>query len=110
QLFEVFDWADFVIVPLKPNLHASGTTVLQEAAIRGVPAICSDTGGLRAYFSGVEVFFVPAGDSSALRHAIEKFSSNDELRWTMAARAQMRMKDGKISSRAYARRHAEISR
>jgi glycosyltransferase involved in cell wall biosynthesis len=110
QLFDAFDWADFVVVPLKANLHASGTTVLQEAAIRGVAAICTDTGGLRAYFSDEEVYFVPVGDSSGIQKAIMKLSSDDELRWGLAARAQTKMKTGGISSRCYARRHAELSR
>ncbi len=110
QLFAAFDWADLVVLALKPNLHASGITVLQEAALQGVPVICSDTGGLRAYFSDDEVYFIPPQDSSAVQKAIAKLAGDDALRLQFSARAQARMRTGGLNSRSYARRHAEISR
>ncbi len=110
QLFDEFDWADIVVVALKPNLHASGITVLQEAALRGVTIVCSDTGGLQAYFSDEEVYFVPASDPSEIQKAIVKLSGDDNMRWALAERAQARMKTGGLNSRSYARRHAEISK
>jgi glycosyltransferase involved in cell wall biosynthesis len=110
QLFGAFDWADIVVVALKPNLHASGITVLQEAAIRGVAIVCTDTGGLRAYFSDKEIYYIPGSNSFELRNAIRKLAGDNELRWALAARAQERMKSGIFSSRSYARRHAELSR
>jgi glycosyltransferase involved in cell wall biosynthesis len=110
QLLEAFEWADLLVIALKWNLHASGITVLEEAAVRGVAIICTNTGGLRAYFSDDEVYYVPVGDPSAIRKAIVRLSEDDTLRWTLAARAQERMKNGGLSSRCYARRHAEISR
>jgi glycosyltransferase involved in cell wall biosynthesis len=106
----LYDWADIVVVSLKPNLHASGITVVQEAALRGVPVICSDAGGLRAYFSDREVCFVPAQDKAALRQAIEELAADRERRLALAECAQARMGPAGLSSRAYARRHAEISR
>ncbi len=36
QLHEEYEKADIVCVPLKPNLHASGITVIQEAVLSGV--------------------------------------------------------------------------
>jgi len=61
QLLAAFAWADIFAVALKPNLHASGITVIEEAAIRGLPVVAADTGGLRAYFSAEEIFiFRPA--------------------------------------------------
>jgi glycosyltransferase involved in cell wall biosynthesis len=110
ELLELYDWADIVVVSLKPNLHASGITVIQEAALRGVPVICSDAGGLRAYFSDREVCFVPAQDKAALRQAIEELAADRERRLALAECAQARMGPAGLSSRAYARRHAEISR
>ena len=110
QLLDAFDWADIVIVALKPNLHASGITCLQEAALRGVAAICSDTGGLKAYFPDDEVYYVAGGEPSNIQKAIVELSGDDERRWGLAARAQARMKTGKLNSRSYARRHAELSR
>jgi hypothetical protein len=55
---DTFGLADIVALTIRPNLHASGITVLQEAAIRGVPVICSNVGGLKAYFSDEEVYFI----------------------------------------------------
>jgi hypothetical protein len=34
-LLDLFYWADMVVFTMRSNLHASGITVLQEAAIRG---------------------------------------------------------------------------
>jgi glycosyltransferase involved in cell wall biosynthesis len=109
-LFEAYDWADIVVVTIKNNRHASGITVLQEATIRGLPVICTDTGGLRAYFSESEICFVPLGDPSGLQKAIATLAGDDPLRWGLAERAQARMTAGGLNSRAYARRHAELSR
>jgi glycosyltransferase involved in cell wall biosynthesis len=70
ELFALYQWADVLVLAIKPNLHASGITVIQEAALQGIPVICSNTGGLRAYFSDTEVYFVPPQDATALRNAI----------------------------------------
>lgn len=110
QLLAAFSSADIFAVPLKPNLHASGITVIEEAAIRGVPIIATDTGGLRAYFPAEEVFYIPPGDPGALRNAILKLAEDDALRFGLAKGAQERMRSGRLSSRAYAKRHAELSR
>ena len=110
HLFSLYDWADMVVVTLKQNLHASGITVLQEATVLGLPVICSDTGGLRAYFSDEEIYFVPPGDPAELQKAIAKLAGDDHLRWGLAERAQARMKTGGLNSRSYARRHAELSK
>lgn len=77
-----------MVVALKPNLHASGITVLQEAAIRGVAIVCTDTGGLRAYFSDKEIYYIPGSNSFELRNAIRKLAEDNELRWALAARAR----------------------
>jgi glycosyltransferase involved in cell wall biosynthesis len=66
-----------VVVALKPNLHASGITVLQEAAIRGVAIVCTDTGGLRAYFSDKEIYYIPGSNSFELRNAIRKLAGDN---------------------------------
>jgi glycosyltransferase involved in cell wall biosynthesis len=110
QLLAAFGWADILAVTLIPNLHASGITVIEEAAIRGLPIVATDTGGLRAYFPAEEIFYIPGGDPLVLRKAILTLAADDALRWTLAKRAQERMKSGSLSSRAYAKRHAELSR
>jgi glycosyltransferase involved in cell wall biosynthesis len=110
DLMVLYDWADLVVLTLKPNSHASGITVIQEATLRGVPVVCSDVGGLRAYFSDREVRFVSPRDVSQLRRVIRELADNDEERVLMTERAQARMTPEGISSRAYVREHVEISR
>ena len=110
EVAELYSWADIVVVPLKPNLHASGITVIYEAVLRGVPVVCTDTGGLTAYFSPQEVRYVPAQDPVALRRALEELAEDDQKRFAMAKRAQARMLSSDLSSRSFARRHYEISR
>ena len=107
---QLYQWADFVVIPLKQNFHASGITVMAEAVVSGVPVICSDTGGLRAYFSGDEVCYVPFDRPGHLREAIEGLSQNADLCLTMARRAQARIVSARLDSRAFAWRHYELSR
>jgi glycosyltransferase involved in cell wall biosynthesis len=109
EILALYDWADIVVVPLKPNLHASGITVVEEAAIRGVPVICTDVGGLRAYFDEDAVAYVRPGDPVAIREAVRTLSANDAQRFRMASRAQARMGPEGLSSDAYVRRHVELS-
>jgi glycosyltransferase involved in cell wall biosynthesis len=109
EIFDLYAWADIVVLPLRANLHASGITVLAEAALSGVPVIASDTGGLRAYFSGHEVKYVPVGDIAALCHAIRSLANDDSLRYRLAQAAQERILSNDLSSKAYAMRHREIS-
>ena len=110
DLMQLYDWADALVLALKPNLHASGITVIQEAALRGVPVICSDVGGLRAYFCDQEIRFVSARDAAEFRRVISELGDNDEERLALAKRAQARMTPEDLSSDAYVRRHVEISR
>jgi glycosyltransferase involved in cell wall biosynthesis len=97
-------------VPLKPNLHASGITVIAEAVTFGLPVVATDTGGLRAYFPDEELRFVPPRDAAALHHTLEELGANDEMRFTMAKSAQVRMRNANLSSRAFALRHFELSK
>lgn len=109
EVFDLYNWADIVVLPLRANMHASGITVLAEAALSGVSVIASDTGGLRSYFSGREVRYVPVGDIVALRQAIRALAADDNLRFDLARAAQERILSDDLSSKAYAMRHREIS-
>jgi glycosyltransferase involved in cell wall biosynthesis len=107
---ELYAWADLAVVPLKPNLHASGITVIFEAVRQGLPVVCSDTGGIRGYFSEEDVRYVPPQDPAALRCAIQELAEDDRTRFAMIANAQARVLSADLSTRSYARRHYEISR
>ena len=110
ELFALYQWADVLVLAIKPNLHASGITVIQEAALQGIPVICSNTGGLRAYFSDTEVYFVPPQDATALRNAIHYLADHPDVRLTLAQKAQARMGPNGLTSEAFVRRHVDIAR
>jgi glycosyltransferase involved in cell wall biosynthesis len=109
EILLLYQWADIVVLPLRANLHASGITVLAEAALSGVPVVVSDTGGLRAYFSDREVRYVPVGDGNALMTAVRELMCDDEGRFRLACAAQTRIISDDLSSKAYALRHRELS-
>ncbi len=109
EVAELYERADLVVVPLKPNLHASGITAVCEAVTRGVPVICTDTGGLRAYFSDTEVRYVAPGDPVALRNAIVELGGDPDLRFELVKRAQAKIVGSSLSSRSYALRHRALS-
>jgi beta-glucanase (GH16 family) len=102
--------ADVIALAIKPNLHASGITVLEEATICGVPVICTDTGGLRAYFSDREVKYVPSHQPDALRREIAALAKDGDAGPSMVERARARMISAGLSSRRFAQRHAALSR
>ena len=110
EIDQLYEWADFVVIPLKDNFHASGITVIIEAVLAGVPVVCTDTGGLRAYFSGDEIRYIPQAEPERLRGEIEELSRDHDLRFAMARRAQARVAGSDLNSRAFAWRHFELSR
>jgi glycosyltransferase involved in cell wall biosynthesis len=105
----LYEWADIVIVSLKPNLHASGITVILESIILGVPVVCTDSGGLRAYFSSSEVHYVPVYAPIAMRVAVEELAQDDERRWDMVIRAQERLLSASLTTKGFAERHRQLS-
>jgi glycosyltransferase involved in cell wall biosynthesis len=94
---------------LKPNLHASGITVIAEAVALGLPVIAADTGGLRTYFAESEISYFKPYDSQAIRNKIEQLAANEELRFTRSVVAQKRILRDKLTSDTYAIRHREFS-
>jgi glycosyltransferase involved in cell wall biosynthesis len=110
ELFALYQWADVLVLAIKPNFHASGITVIQEAALQGIPVICSDVGGLRAYFTDTDVRYVPALDATTLRNAIYDLANDPGARLALATKAQARMGPKDLSSESFVERHVEISR
>jgi glycosyltransferase involved in cell wall biosynthesis len=105
----LYEWADVVVVSLKANLHASGITVILEAVILGVPVVCTDSEGLRAYFSPAEVRYVPPRAPVAMRRAAEELATDDKLRAGMVARAQNRLSVAELTSQGFADRLRRLS-
>lgn len=109
ELYALFEAADIVVVPLNSNLHASGITVLEEAVIKGKSVIVTDTGGLRAYFTDDDVWYVPLNNPQALRETIKQVASNPDQALAKAISAQEKTGPDGLSSIAFAREHARLS-
>jgi glycosyltransferase involved in cell wall biosynthesis len=109
ELKALYGWADVVVVSLKPNLHASGITVVLESVILGVPVVCTDCGGLRAYFSPTEVHYVPVYAPVAMRVAVEQLARDDDRRRRMVAEAQKRVFAANLTTEGFAKRHRLLS-
>jgi hypothetical protein len=103
-------WSDVVVIALQPNLHASGLTVLLEAALAGRPVVASDTGGLASYLDADAVTYVSPGDATALRTAVAALAADPQARAAMVQRAQAAVRDQMLTSAGYARRHVELTR
>ena len=106
---ELYAWADIITVPLKPNLHSSGISVILEATLAGRPVISSDTGGLRAYFSDHEVCYVPIGDAVAMQRSAIALAQRNKQRVEQVQLAQRRVLEAGLTSEAYAMRHRALS-
>jgi len=109
ELYALFEAADIVIVPLNSNLHASGITVIEEAVIKGKPVIVTDTGGLGAYFTDDDVWYVPLNNAQALRETIKQVACNPDQALAKAISAQEKTGPDGLSSIAFAREHARLS-
>lgn len=110
ELLRLYETCAILAVPLKENLHASGITVMQEAALYGLALVASRTGGLDAYFGAEEATYVPVGDPAALRTAVRDLAADPARRDARAAAAQRRMTSGALGCDAFIRRHVELSR
>jgi glycosyltransferase involved in cell wall biosynthesis len=105
----LYAWADLVVVPLKPNSHASGITVVFESVVSGVPSLCSDTGGLRAYFSESEVAYVPHSAPVAMRAAADQLAADDDWRFNLVVSAQRRLLSADLTAHGFAMRNRRLS-
>lgn len=110
ELIDYFARAHVVCVPLKPNKHASGITVIQEAVLAGVPVVASRAGGLDEYFGPDEVRFVEPGDAGALRAALMDITADPKAALARATRAQDKMRRDGMGAETYIRRHVDLSR
>lgn len=105
----LYEWADIAVVSLKPNLHASGITVILESVVRAVPSVCTDTGGLRAYFSPGEVCFVPPFAPVAMKVAVDELARDQVRRSAMVYKAQQRLFSSRLTTEGFANRHKQLS-
>ena len=99
---ESFEWADVVVMPMRPNVF-SGITVVCEAVANGVPVVSSNTGGVPTYFNSDEILLVPPSDPEALRTAVLSATPEDWNR--RAAAASVRFKRSDYSSEGMVERY-----
>lgn len=109
ELKRLFRTASLMLVPLKANHHASGITVLQEAALLGLPIISTDTGGLRAYFGDDAVIYIPPFQPASLLQAVQFAGRDPEAMHRLAKIAQSHMTSKGMGCEAYVRRHVELT-
>ncbi|NIE54953.1 MULTISPECIES: glycosyltransferase family 4 protein [unclassified Burkholderia] len=107
---ELYAWADVIVVPLRPNFHASGITVMLEAAAVGKPMIVSDVGGLSDYFPHDTAAYVPAFDAQAMRQAADRFVADPVAALACAQAAAACLRDRDLTTQAFAEQHVRITR
>jgi glycosyltransferase involved in cell wall biosynthesis len=105
----LYGWADVVVLSLKENQHASGITVILESVASGTPVVTTDTGGLRDYFSEMEICYVPPEDPAVLRDAVRHLVADRDRMFAMATAAQARLLAADLTSEGYALRHRTLS-
>ena len=107
---ELYAWADVIVVPLRPNFHASGITVMLEAAAVGKPMIVSDVGGLSDYFPHDTAAYVPAFDAQAMRQAADRFVADPAAALDCARAAAACLRERDLTTQAFAEQHVRITR
>jgi glycosyltransferase involved in cell wall biosynthesis len=106
---ELYDWADVIVVPLRPNSHASGITVMLEAAAVGKPMVVTNVGALQDYFPEGEAAYIPPFNPQALRETVDQLAASpmDALRQAQAAAAGLLSRD--LTTQNYAMQHVRIT-
>ena len=106
---ELYDWADVIVVPLRPNSHASGITVMLEAAAVGKPMVATNVGALLDYFPADEAAYIPPFDPQALRDTVDRLAAapDEALRQAQAAAAGLLSRD--LTTQHYAMQHVRIT-
>jgi glycosyltransferase involved in cell wall biosynthesis len=107
---ELYDWADVIVVPLRPNTHASGITVMLEAAAVGKPMVVTEVGGLQDYFSANAAAYVPPFDADALRDAFLGLMASPDAALAQAQAAAMELVSRDHTTQHYAQQHVKITR
>lgn len=108
DLIEEYSRADVVVVPLQPNLHASGITVAMEGINAGRPVVITKTGGVEDYFK-ITVDYVEPGDVAGLAAAIRSAAKLTKDIGLMDERRDWLPSSG-LLIKDYGRRHILLSR
>ncbi len=110
---ELYAGAACVVVPIHAEGHRygtenSGTIALLEAMAVGQPTVVTERSTLQDYIQpGETSLTVPAGDSSALRAAVERVLGDRELAAALGSSARRSVED-RFTTRAFAGRLAGV--
>ncbi|WP_299715923.1 glycosyltransferase [Caballeronia sp.] len=105
----LYEWADVIVVPLHPNHHASGITVLLEAVMAGKAVVATGIGGLSDYFSDDAVSYVPVHDAQRLRETVAALGADPEGTTARIRRAQQELVSKDLTTRGFARQHVMLT-
>jgi len=92
EMRELYARAGACLLAVQPNLHASGITVVLEAASQGTPVVFVGDGGVRRYFDEDEVAFCETGQVDAAVAALDEVFRDPARAAARAGRAQDRVR------------------
>ncbi|WP_322092387.1 glycosyltransferase [Paraburkholderia bannensis] len=110
QQHALYDWADIIVVPLRPNTHASGITVMLEAAALGKPMIVTKVGALDDYFDDKAAFYIEPFNAEQLRDAVNALVDDPARALAQAREACEQLGTRDLTTENYARQHAQLTR
>lgn len=110
QQHALYDWADVVVVPLRPNTHASGITVMLEAAALGKPMIVTKVGALDDYFDERAVSWIEPFDPQQLRKAVNALAEHPARALDQARAACEQLRTRNLTTQHFAEQHVELTR
>jgi glycosyltransferase involved in cell wall biosynthesis len=100
ELRDLYAAAEFVVMPLHEVDFQAGITTILEAMSMGLPVVCTRTAGQTdTVIDGETGWYVPVGDTAALRAAIEALLADPDTTGNLGG-----------SARAWATEHADITR
>ncbi|SON56219.1 Glycosyltransferase [Hartmannibacter diazotrophicus] len=103
---DLYEWADFTVVPMRENKY-SGITVALEAAAMGGCVVSSRTGGVPTYFDEGEVLYCRPGDPDDLRNVVVACTA--EKRRAVAEKGRQRFLDSGYCTEDMIRRYHDAS-
>jgi glycosyltransferase involved in cell wall biosynthesis len=110
QQHALYDWADVIAVPLRPNTHASGITVMLEAAALGKPMIATKVGALEDYFDEKAASYVEPFNPQQLREALDALVADPARTLAQAREACEQLRTRDLTTQHFARQHAQLTR
>lgn len=110
QQHALYDWADLIVVPLRPNTHASGITVMLEAAALGKPMIATKVGALDDYFDERAVSWVAPFEPQQLRDAVNALVASPARALEQAREACEQLRTRDLTTQHYAQQHVQLTR